>query len=186
MAGDAPQDAADSDTLILENGDEISGAVQKLGDTGVDFVGDVGPVQIERSRIAAVVMNPVLLRRPPRVGLWAMIGCKDGSLLAVQTLTLDEQQAQLTLGDGVSLACASREVVFFQIFGGQASYLSDRQSESYKHIPFLSLHWPFHVDKNVTGGQLRAGGRGYIKGVGMHTRRAPDLSPSKERSAISG
>ena len=33
----------------------------------------------------------------------------------------------------------------------------------------MNLRWPYHADRNVTGGRLRCGGRLYLKGLGMHT-----------------
>jgi len=43
------------------------------------------------------------------------------------------------------------------------------ESEGYKHLPFLSVAWPYHKDSNVTGTQLRAAGHPYAKGIGMHS-----------------
>src|SRR5204863_4962681 len=52
---------------------------------------------------------------------------------------------------------------------GRARYLSDLEPESYRMIPYLTLEWPYRADRNVVGTQLRAGGRLYAKGVGMHS-----------------
>ena len=51
----------------------------------------------------------------------------------------------------------------------RVAYLSDLQPASYVHVPFLSLAWPYRTDANVVGTQLRAGGRLYAKGIGMHS-----------------
>ena len=31
------------------------------------------------------------------------------------------------------------------------------------------MKWPYRADRNVTGGQLRCGGRLYVKGLGVHS-----------------
>ena len=36
-------------------------------------------------------------------------------------------------------------------------------------MPYLNLPWPYHDDRNVTGGLLRCGGRLYLKGLGVHS-----------------
>jgi endo-alpha-N-acetylgalactosaminidase len=48
-------------------------------------------------------------------------------------------------------------------------YLSDLKPASYRHIPFLQLTWPYHADRSVAGAALRAGGKLYAKGLGMHS-----------------
>ncbi len=53
--------------------------------------------------------------------------------------------------------------------GGQAVYLSDLEPVGYKHIPFLQLAWPYQADHNVSGDLLRAGGKLFLKGLGMHS-----------------
>src|SRR3569833_3399379 len=81
-----------------------------------------------------------------------------------KNLTIDP-----ALGNDLKWTTPLAEVVSLQPFGGKAVYLSDLPVESYKHIPYLMLAWPYHTDRNVTGTQLRAGGRLYLKGVGMHS-----------------
>ena len=39
-------------------------------------------------------------------------------------------------------------------------------------MPYLELKWPYRTDRNVTGGQLRSGGRLYLKGIGVHSAAA--------------
>ena len=53
--------------------------------------------------------------------------------------------------------------------GGRVVYLSDLKPASYRHIPYLQLAWPYQADRSVLGGRLRAGGRLYLKGLGMHS-----------------
>ena len=60
-------------------------------------------------------------------------------------------------------------MVFLQPLGGRAVYLGDLRPAEFRHVPFLDLPWPYHADRNVTGGRLRSGGRLYLKGLGVHS-----------------
>ena len=76
---------------------------------------------------------------------------------------------------GRTAAAASRcrpkaaAITALQTLGGQAVYLSDLEPVGYKHIPFLQLAWPYQADRNVSGDLLRAGGKLFLKGLGMHS-----------------
>ncbi|HEY3392664.1 MAG TPA: NPCBM/NEW2 domain-containing protein, partial [Lacipirellulaceae bacterium] len=48
-------------------------------------------------------------------------------------------------------------------------YLSDLKPEGYRHVPYLSIEWPYARDRNVLGEPLSVGGKQYLKGVGMHS-----------------
>lgn len=171
--GTVQRDAGRStDRMILENGDELTGTILGLTSTTVEFEAGVGPVEVEADKVAALAFNPSLLA-PLAVGPGApgrcVVGLRDGSRLVATTLVLDGQQARFTLAGGGDWCAPSDAVVFLQPLGGQAVYLSDLPAASYRHLPFLSLSWPYHADLNVVGTQLRAGGRLYLKGIGMHS-----------------
>jgi hypothetical protein len=53
----------------------------------------------------------------------------------------------------------------------------------FRHVPFLSIAWPYAMDRNVQGGMLRAGGRLSMKGIGMHSasRLSFELPPGVKR-----
>ena len=71
---------------------------------------------------------------------------------------------------GVGAVKTTRErLVAIQPLDGKAIYLSDLKPAAYKHIPYLSLSWPFVTNASVAGGPLRVGGKLYLKGLGMHS-----------------
>ena len=53
----------------------------------------------------------------------------------------------------------------------------------YRHVPYLSIAWPYEADRNVQGGLLRVGGGLHLKGIGMHSaaRLSYDLPPGVTR-----
>ena len=88
--------------------------------------------------------------------------------------TADEQPAptrrlKLTAGDDRSVVAPLEQIVLLQTFGGRAVYVSDLEVESFRHVPFLSLSWPYELDRNVLGSRLQSAGQVYFKGVGVHS-----------------
>ncbi|HVC95309.1 MAG TPA: NPCBM/NEW2 domain-containing protein [Pirellulales bacterium] len=158
-----------TDQLLLVNGDELKGKLVRLTATTVEFETDAGPIAPEFDKVAAVVLD-----RSPRAaasgeGLRIVTGFRDGSSLVAESLTLDDRQAHVELAGALELAAEADKIVALQSLGGRAEYLSDLRAESYRHVPFLDLAWPYRGDACVAGSRLRAGGRLYLKGIGMHS-----------------
>ena len=173
-SGDAPKNDSEpprqnSDRLILENGDELSGTIASIDTEKLELKTPSGPVEIEREKVAALGFNPALLSAARPRGAYLLVGFSDGSLLAAASLVVETSQARLTLAAGMELATDAGAVTFLQTFGGQAAYLSDLPEDSYRHVPYLTLAWPFERDRSASGASLRAGGRSYVKGIGMHS-----------------
>jgi endo-alpha-N-acetylgalactosaminidase len=61
------------------------------------------------------------------------------------------------------------DITFLQSPGGEFVYLSDLEPADYRHVPYLSLEWPYHRDANVLGQPLAVHGKRYLKGIGMHS-----------------
>lgn len=166
-----------ADRLLLENGDELSGRITAVTDSAVEFTGDIGPLTVDRQRIIALAFSlpPFAVRKDDvarserRPSPRLLVGLRDGSVFHASALTMDNDRMQAELIDRVKIAAAAQSVVFAQTLGGRATYLSDLEPESYRHLPYLSLDWPYRLDANVTSTRLRAGGRIYAKGIGMHS-----------------
>jgi len=181
----------DSDRLLLDNGDELTGLVERLGPGKVELKAEAGPLSVEFRRIVAIVLSPALRQSPAAEGLYAWIGLSDGSRLPVRRLIvtrpgdcpdlrppvpsdrskmgLSPSTLELTTLSGQTWHAASKELVFLQPLGGRSVYLSDLQPAEYRHVPYLALAWPWLADRNVTGGPLRCGGRLWLKGLGLHS-----------------
>ena len=161
--------SAPADRVLLANGDELAGTLDGIDQRSLRLTTEVGPVEIELDRVAAVVFNPALRRKPSFKGLHAWAGFADGSLLAADRLEVDEKKVTVTTALGQTRKTATEDLVFLQPLEGRVVYLSDRPPADYRHVPYLSLRWPLKADRNVTGGRLRGDGRLYLKGLGMHT-----------------
>lgn len=161
--------ARGADRLLLENGDELSGRVVAVTDKGVEFTSDVGPVSVGAERVVALALDPGLWRKPVPPAQRMLVGFNDGTLLTATSLTAAEGQAKLHVADVELIAKAEVPVFLQTLGGGQATYLSDLTPAGYRHLPYLNTHWDYQLDAAATGARLRAGGRLFAKGIGMHS-----------------
>jgi hypothetical protein len=168
------QARGESDRLVLDNGDELSGLIETIQKDKARLSATAGPLEVETKRIVAVIFNPALRQEKdkpgrPAAALRAWVGLSDGSRLPATRLVVGKTSAQVTTSAGRTWKADSKEIVFLQPLGGRAVYVSDLKPAEYRHLPYLDLAWPYHADRNVTAGQLRAAGRPYLKGLGVHS-----------------
>jgi hypothetical protein len=176
------------DRLLLENGDVVEGLLSGGGRPAVQGppapqdvprleairiqVAD-GTAEVPVERVAALVFNPSLVERPAAAGQRAWIGFGDDGLFLVDRIESQSGLTTLVLPGGVRLRTDDEgfrdSVQFVQPVGGDVVYLSDLEPLGYRHIPYLTLAWDYGRDRNVLGGRLRAAGRVYVKGLGMHS-----------------
>lgn len=179
LASDAEEIAGgEADLVLLANGDELTGQLGLLSSKGLTIDGELGAADLAWDRVTAVLFG---LARPKTFEaqgaeqaqvLRIIAGLGDGSRLVARGLELEGETVRVVpwFGDGGAvLSVTAGNMVFLQPLGGRARYLSDLKPESYRHIPYLSLPWDYRLDRCVTGRHLRAGGRLYLKGVGMHS-----------------
>jgi hypothetical protein len=166
----------DADRLLLANNDELTGQLKQLADSTATLETDIGPIDIKTDRIRAIIFSHVAKPKPPTLAAWA--GFRDGSRLLISQLLVEGQSLKIAVA-GQTLTASAKSLVFLQPLGGRAVYLSDLKPTKYEQTPFLDLRWPYQVDRNVTGGFLRSGGRLYLKGLGVHSnaRLVYQISP---------
>jgi hypothetical protein len=157
------------DRLLLENGDELTGTITALSETAVTLRGDGDHLEIKLDNLAAIVFDPSLLAKSKPAGLRAIVGLNDGSYVVATQITADDRNAKLLVAGQGELQTATIWITYLQMLGGRVTYLSDLEPASYRHLPLLSLTWPYHRDSNVHGVELRVAGRTYFKGLGMHS-----------------
>ncbi len=189
---DLPRDAlsepAKTDRVLLANGDQLPGEIQSLDDDLLKVATAAGVVNVKYDKIAAIAFNPALAAKPRMSDARAWLGLRDGSRLLVAGLQSDGGKLQATLAAGPKLSLAMSDVTALQPLGGRTVYLSDLKPAGYQHIPWLTLAWPWHADRNVQGTQLRADGQLYLKGIGMHSaaRLTYDLAGPYRTFAAAG
>jgi hypothetical protein len=158
-----------ADRLLLDNGDEVSGLIETLAADKVSIRGDLGSTEVAMRRVVAVIFNPAL-RQPSaaRAGA-AWIGLADGTRLLAARLLLSGDALELSTPSGATWNAKAADLVFLMPQSGRAVFLSDIRPDEYRFLPYLEMKWPYRSDRNVTAGQLRCGGRLYLKGIGVHS-----------------
>jgi len=159
----------ESDQLILNNGDEVAGRLEQIDDKVIRLAAVVGSVDVEIHRVRALVFNPALLTRPKPQGLRAIAAFRNGSRLVADRLVVGGQSLEIDVAGGLRWTTAAEELAGLQPLGGGVTYLSDLAVADDRQVPFLDLHWPYRTDRSVSGGWLRADGRLYSKGLGVHS-----------------
>jgi len=162
-----------SDVVLLANGDQLAGSLAEFHDGVIQLETGAGPLEIAAHQATAIVFQPALREPARREGLRAWVGLADGSCVLGASLVIEGRAARIVpaalAGADVSWQVAPEEIVFLQPLGGRAEYLSDREADRTRQIPFLDVPWPSRRDRNVLGGRLRVGGRLFPKGLGVHS-----------------
>lgn len=165
---------AEADVVLLANGDQWNGTVEAIGKTTIRVVTDLGAIDVDRYGVAAIRFRNITEPPPeadaplgPTFRCW--VGFADGSRLPVDDLTIDGDGATLTFAGRDLKQILTDDIVFLQPLEGRASYLSDSKPAGYRQLPYLSISWPYRLDRSVEGGLLRALGRLHLKGIGLHS-----------------
>ncbi len=161
---------ASEDRLLLANGDVLRGSLAGWNENGIAFTsGGLELPPIPAERVAAIVIRHDELNATLNEGLRAWIGFTDGSRLLASSIVVREGQLE-AVAAGHTFQSRALRLCWLQPLGGRIVYLSDLTAAGYRHVPFLNQSWPYHRDANVLGQPLRAQGRWYAKGLGLHTR----------------
>jgi hypothetical protein len=166
----ASKDTRLQDELLLTNDDRLKGRVTEIAAGTLTVATESGDTKLPLSRIQMVTFaNP----QPARsAGSQTLVALRDGALLRAQSLRADDKSLEIQLArSGAMLTGGSvSDIVALQSLGGPAlAYLSDLEPSGYRHVPYLSIEWPYERDRNVRGGSLVVGGNRFVKGLGMHS-----------------
>jgi hypothetical protein len=158
----------ETDRVILTNGDELTGSVQAISSEALSLETEAGKVDIDTSRLAAITFNPGLRTKARLTGPRTLVGFRDGSRVTASEIS-GAARLDLLLTGGVKLSAHREQLAALQPLGGAVGYLSDLKPVSFRHVPFLSLQWPYKMDRSVGGNHLRVGGELFLKGMGLHS-----------------
>lgn len=161
--------SANSDQLILVNGDRWAGTLESLANRKLRFLAALGPTTVEVGRVRAIAFDPRLIQPFEARTFRVVAGFRDGSRLVLASLRLGGNTLEGVTAGGLAIRTSAEAMVALQPLGGRVTYLSDLVPAEYRHVPYLDLSWPFRKDRHVRGGWLRAGGRLYLKGLGVHS-----------------
>jgi hypothetical protein len=159
--------------VALDNGDNVMGALKSLTAAELTIESAAGAVTLPIDRVKAITSRigeaTSASRDAASRGVRFVVGTSDGSRFTATEIALTESGMQLKTAWGATLAIDSGNLVAIQTLGGRATYLSDLTASGYKHVPYLATTWPLALNRHVAGGRLRANGREFLKGLGMHS-----------------
>jgi hypothetical protein len=161
-----------NDLVLLTNKDRVMGTLTSLSGGSLTLETAAGPVKLSLSRVEAVVLGKKETGSSPSSGpepARFVVGTRDGSMVYANVITGDKDGLSIE-ANGLALASGSLDdVTLLQSLGGRFKYLSDLEPDGFRHVPYLSIEWPYRRDRNVIGDPLSVGGKRYMKGIGMHS-----------------
>jgi hypothetical protein len=165
---------AQSDIVILDNGDRATGEFTGIDEDAIALRSPVGEVRIARDGIRGVRFNSELISFPESDGqLMLLVSLSDGSRLTARNVRLEPPETlQFETPFGAKLALPLSIVAALQPLNGLATYLSDLEPAESVFTPYLSLDWNLRRDRSVDGGPLLIRGTEFAKGIGLHSASA--------------
>jgi hypothetical protein len=138
------------------------------------------PLAVPAAKVTALLFGALGRSQRSSAQASAAIGTRDGSLLSVDQIEVKDRAVQLTLACGATLTAPLDQaddlaptfwdqINWLQPRTAGIAFLSELQPIGYKHVPFLSLEWPYGTDRSALGGRLRSGDFVIPKGLGMHS-----------------
>jgi hypothetical protein len=165
----------DSDQLMLVGGDSVTGQVLDCDAESCRCEWEGRITRVPVANIAAIRLNPRFAKRTQPRPPYGIIGLSDGSRLTAQSIILDDKQLTIELPGGTLLRSGrlvepGRDALVKSVImvTDQVHYLSDERPASYTQLPYLTLPWPYGLNKNLINGQLAHDGIPYDKGIAIH------------------
>ncbi len=171
--------AAEGDRLYRRSRealDVLEGGIESFSADGLSFRdARVGEKSIPWSEVAALFVDRAAgkehVRKPP-AGVPVVIDLVDGGRLRGGLAHLGARGVELQRERGERLELPLETLLLVALEDPRQVFLSDlAPAEAAPAAPFgddLGMRWPQRVDGCVTGSALRAGGRRWARGLGMH------------------
>jgi hypothetical protein len=161
------------DTVLLRNGDVLSGTLETLDARSVEVEIDKKRLGARTSQVSAVALSTDLADALRPKGLHARVVLTEterspGGRLTLVAATSDGKLLRGRTVFGAHLRVPLSRLAALDLAGGAAVYLSDLKPAKYSYFPYLDEHWPWAANASVTGRDLRLGGSTYDRGLGLH------------------
>lgn len=155
------------DRVWLISGDSIVGEAVAFDGT-LMFRSAGEELRLAAADIAAISFAAPSRPLPPSApNYW--IGWDDGTLVAVSTLTIDQNQISTSTTGGLNLTGKkSKALTFVQVLD-QIAYLSDERPLDFRHTPYYDVTWPLEIDRNLEHMIPSVTGQRYVKCLAMHS-----------------
>ena len=163
----AYQTASAHDHLRFINGDTLSGAMLRFSPPDVTWNSSLGTIHIPLTRIRTITLAQTLPPPIPHGPLIRLTGT-DGTVLTTSGISWQKNQLRLTPVELTTLSCAMNAVRKIDIVGGNITWLTTMTPNRYVQTPYVGSAWPLMENKNCVGHALRADGKVFRHGLGVH------------------
>lgn len=161
-----PADVLREDVVTLANHDSVRGVLSAIdSDTITVTVGDA-PTPIALANVAA--LHLATTAAPKATSPRFIVGLIDGTVIQCSAVSAEASRWTLTVGDN-KIPLTADQVVRVEYPGGPVRWLSAMPAHVV-YTPYLTESFPPVMDASVTGGPIRAGGRQYDRGIGVHAK----------------
>ena len=174
-------DAGAQDLVLFKNsGDKLQGTFDGLDHQSLQFQADGADkdTSIDLSTVQAIIFGGA---KPPRS--IPPLSVRVSFASSVFTIPLQAQAprqresfswslAQATLTDalGAPHAVPVSRINHMEVLGGRVVFLTEIDPDSEDQVSFIGSPWPFQINKNVVGQELRVGRNSFSHGIGVHTQ----------------
>jgi hypothetical protein len=157
------------DTVLLRNGDVLSGDLSSLSGDEVVLDADKRTVKAPFAQVAALSLNSELTDKLQPKGPCAhVVLVNSGARLTLTSATCRDGTLEGQTAFGARLRVPLERVAALDVQGGRAVCLSDMAASAYEYFPYLDERWPLVRDGNAAGHDLQVGGSTYARGIGLH------------------
>lgn len=159
--------------------DRIDGGVEEFTGEGVRFHSLLGSKLIPWTDVAALFIEGLQSeldshRQEAKPGALVpvVVDLIDHSRLRGGLKRLTGEECRLVTQSGLELGVPAAAIAEISVDDGSIAYLSTlKPAAAVDSAPFgddLGMSWPHRIDLSVTGAPLAAGGRVYMRGIGVH------------------
>lgn len=171
--------APEGDRLYRRAGalDAIDGTLEGFAPEGVRFDSVLGLRTLPWDEVAALYLEVLGSKPTPegraRVPVTLDFAGPEGGRLRGGLVALEKERVRLVLGRATEVVLPLFAIDRLVVADGRLTYVSELTpaAETGRGAPFgdeLGMTWPHRMDRNVLGGELRAGGELHRRGLGMH------------------
>ena len=162
------------DTMVLSNGDRVSGTLNRIDGDKFYFHGAMGDLAVERGRVTALQLAAPAAGRPTAARPAVRLAFADGATAEVSRIEIGGGKVGGRLCGAAQVEAALGGVVRMEVVGGRVAALETMKPAAYEQMSIDILKWEIVAGKNVLGGPLRlrekagAEARTFEAGLGVH------------------
>lgn len=165
------------DTVYVRDRDDpnevrgIAGKVLGMDDQSLTIFFRGEPRQLNRDRIAGVVLNHPDRPAPAPPGFHQVLALRTGQELAGRLTALDEQTIGFELLGGGQVTAPRGSVAFLRYEQGRVIDLTRIEPTASEDIPYFDTAFPYQVNQAIGGGEIRLfNGPSFKRGLSVHAR----------------